>query len=200
MTQMKSLTRRAAALAVAAFLLPASALAAAPAEVVLDDLRLERNGSGTREILWIDIYEAALYLPGNRLTEFRRGDILTLDADTPAAFRIELLIGEVPSIPAEWRDIFERHMNSAQLVRLEAAYDRLGKGDTILFHYRPGIGTVIAMNAGSSERVDGPGLMADLLAQWVGPDPVSRDLRAKLMGRPQDDNSAVSGDINDRRR
>lgn len=192
--------RRTVAVAILALFCPAAALAAAPPTVVLDDLRLERNGSGIREMLWIDIYEAALYLPGDRLAEFRRGDTLTLDGDTPAAFRIELLIDEVPSIPGRWRDIFERHMTPDQLVRLEAAYDRLGKGDTILFHYRPGIGTVIAMNTGSSERVDGPGLMADLLAEWVGPEPVSRDLRAKLMGHPQDDNSAAPGEINDRRR
>ncbi|MDA0701872.1 MAG: chalcone isomerase family protein [Proteobacteria bacterium] len=192
--------RRAAVVAFLALFCPAAALAAAPPMAVLDDLRLEQNGSGIREMLWIDIYEAALYLPGDRLAEFRRGDTMALDGETAAAFRIELLINEVPSIPGKWRDIFERHMTPAQLARLEAAYDRLGKGDAILFHYRPGIGTVIEMNTGSSERVDGPGLMADLLAQWVGPDPVSRDLRAKLMGHPQDAVSARPVESNDRRR
>lgn len=200
MTCMKTGIRRAAAFVVVALFLPVSTIAAAPPTVVLDDLLLERNGSGIREMLWIDIYEAALYLPSNRLAEFRRSDTLTLDADTPAAFHIELLIGEVPSITAKWRDIFERHMSPAQLARLEAAYDRLGKGDVILFHYRPGIGTVIAMNAESSERADGSGLMAELLAQWVGPDPVSRDLRAELMGHSRADVSARRVEYNDRRR
>lgn len=191
---------RAAAFTVATLFLSAPAGAAAPLSMALDDLRLEQNGSGVREILWIGVYEAAFYLPGNRLAESRRDETFSLNGDTSAAFRIELLISQVPSIPDEWRVIFERYLTDDQLGNLEAAYDRLGKGDTVVFHFRPGNGTVVEISTGSKTRVDGHGLMADLLLQWLGPDPVSRDLRADLMGRPQVENAGASAWNGERRR
>jgi hypothetical protein len=159
------------------------ALAAVPETVTVDGQTLVLNGYGTREALAIDLYTAALYLP----RPMSDADEIE-DPALAKAFRIEVVYqGALPDeIPETWREELLPPLNEGQAAALRRAYRTLARGDVITVSYAPGSGTTVALNGEAVLRDPGHGLIAGCLDLWLGPDPVSEDLRARLLRRADD--------------
>lgn len=149
----------------------------APRELTVLGERLALNGQGRRRVAWFDVYACALYLP--QPVSSRRA---VADEARPAAFRVDVLYGEAEEpIPESWREVLRREISDPAFRRLRRAYRELGHGDTMLFAYAPGRGTHVFLNGEHLLRDPGHGLMAALISQWLGPDPVSEELSRALL-------------------
>jgi len=134
------------------------------------------NGYGTREVLWIDVYRAALYLPAPSSTPRR-----IIEYPEPKLILIEVLMDDIPDeMPSDWRPTLESNMRPASFARLVSAYATLAKGDVLAFGYTPEAGSEIYVNGDLVLREPGYALMRGLLAQWLGSDPVSPSLKDAL--------------------
>lgn len=157
--------------------------------------RLERNGdalvlngAGVRQMLFMDIYQAALFLP-YRLNDPRR----VLNDDIPLRLRITLL-----------RDVSTRHdldalldgledNNSAvemaaiqpQLEQFLALLRKLGtvsKGSVVELDYQPDVGTRVWLNQRLLGAVPGMPFNRSLLRIWLGEQPIQSSLKRALLG------------------
>lgn len=150
-----------------------------PRRMVFDDVELQLNGYGEREIFWTDVYRCALYLsePSND----RAAIIATRE---PKALVITVLIDNLPDdMPQRWRETLSDELNREMYKRMKSAFRGAGAGDELRFAYVPGVGTRVTLN-GERILVDpGYGLMAALLDQWLGGNAVSRNLR-RLLSSP----------------
>lgn len=148
-----------------------------PETLVVAGETLQLNGYGEREILWAEIYRAALYLPR------RSADVgFIRDAGTAKALQILTLASDIPDrMPSDWRTVFREELSRELFGKLRNAYRDLVQGDVLTFAYAQGAGTTVSVNGDAILTDPGHGLMADLLDQWVGEDPVSRNLRRLLL-------------------
>lgn len=146
------------------------------------------NGAGVRNFLFMDIYQAALYLP-YRLNDPRR----VLNEDIPLRLRITLL-----------RDVSTRHdldalldgledNNSAlemaaiqsQLEHFLALLRKLGtvsKGSVVELDYQPDGGTRVWLNRRLLGAVPGMPFNRSLLRIWLGEQPIQSSLKRALLG------------------
>ena len=167
------------ALLAGAFFFSAAARAeiAPPPALDVGGAELVLNGYGEREIMWTDVYRAGLYLPRrSSLPDYVR------DPAVAKAIRIRILYKDLPDrMPAEWRETFEAELNRELLGRLKRAFRRLEQGDVLLFSFRPGGSTEIAVNGEVLLTDPGHDLMLALIDQWMGDRPVSKNLRRLLL-------------------
>lgn len=148
-----------------------------PNRLALEDVTLVLNGHGTREKLWTDIYECALYLP--RASANLR---YIQDPATPKAVRITVMYDDIPNrMPDEWREMFRAELSGESFARLRDAYGRLREGDVLLVTYAPDQGTKISVNDVQVVADRGNGLIDALLQQLLGDDAKSDDLRRLLL-------------------
>lgn len=148
-----------------------------PRELTVLGHALTLNGQGRRRVAWYDVYVCALYLPQPAAS--RR---TVADDGQPAAFRLDVLYGDTGEpIPDSWRAVLRREISDHAFRRLRRAYRDLEHGDTMLFAYTPERGTHVFLNGERLLRDLGHGLMAALIAQWLGPDPVSEELSRALL-------------------
>lgn len=173
---------RADAAALAGALLAASAAAAAalPPAVSVGGERLQRVSCGVREILWVDVYRAALYLRAGAPPD------AALDADEPAALRVEV---ESPRhfpyrMPEKWRRALGTGLDDAAMERVDEAYQRLGAGDRLAIEYRPGNGASLYRNGTPVAHAPGHGVIAALLEAWAEDEPAADKVRRIVLQRP----------------
>jgi hypothetical protein len=69
-----------------------------------------------------------------------------------------------------------------RLDRLVRALPDLKKGDVIHFTYLPGVGTLVR-GKGEEMTIMGKDFADALFSVWLGPDPLDRNLKRKLLGR-----------------
>jgi hypothetical protein len=69
-----------------------------------------------------------------------------------------------------------------RLDRLVRALPDLKKGDVIHFTYLPGVGTLVR-GKGEEMTILGKDFADALFSVWLGPDPLDRNLKRKLLGR-----------------
>lgn len=164
-----------------AFLLPAAtAFAQTPpsATLMVQGQQLVLNGYGEREQWWIDVYRCALYL-----TQRTSSLAVIRHPDTAKAIRIRVLFDDIPdAMPKRWRTIFAEELSRRTFRRLRIGYRDLGRGDVLTFSYAPGKGTAIRANGEILFTDPGHDLMLELIDQWLGPRPVSRNLKRLLLG------------------
>jgi hypothetical protein len=171
-------------------LLAAAAIAAAvtvggvsfPESLAVDGHRLGLNGAGVHATWGVHLYAIALYLPT------RSADLPAIrEDDVPKAFRIEVLhSGWGPhAVPEQWQAELYPQLTPEAAARLKEAYAALTKGDVLVIAYVPAVGTHIRVNDQPLLAGQGPGLMRAFLNLWVGPHPISPELRhALLNGAP----------------
>ena len=147
------------------------------------ELRL--NGMGLRkEMIFFKVYVVGLYL--EKPTQDPRSAITTDEAK-----RIVIVM-----LRDVGRDTFLKAVETgiqrnsgpampalrARLDRLEQALPDLKKGNVLDFTYLPGVGTLMR-GQGGEMAIPGKDFADALFSVWLGPDPVDRDLKGKLLGR-----------------
>lgn len=146
------------------------------------------NGAGVRNILFMDLYVAALYLPAKRAT----GAAALAE---PGARRIELhVLKDVPSsrFLGAVRKGMSRNNSAQVLVDLAprlAEFEQLFRGvdevaahSVIAFDGVPGEGLRASLNGKELGRVAGDDFYRALLSIWLGEHPVQDDLKKGLLG------------------
>lgn len=147
-----------------------------PKEMTVARHKLVLNGYGERERWFMDVYGCALYTP--RKTSSTN---YIMASSTPTAIRIMVNHDPPADQPERWRQTFREELSKELLSRMDNVYERLDAGDVILFAYAPGHGTKAYRNGRHLFTDPGHGLMQGLLDQWLGPRPVSKNLRRLLL-------------------
>lgn len=168
-------------LALLALLTLAAPAAAAPPPDTLQagGQRLELVGHGTRNaMLFIELYAVALYLPRAMSDP---GAIR--DAQVPKALRVEIRYdGSLPDrIPSGWRSELMPVLSPEQRETLRRRYEQLQPQDVITITYVPDTGTTVAVNGQAIIEDAGDAIVNAFLEVWIGPQPVSEDLKQSLL-------------------
>lgn len=148
-----------------------------PTETV-GSAQLQLVGCSAREKLWMDLYAVSLYLPREMASVARM-----TDDGVPKLVRLDVTYdGKVPDgLPSEWKQRLREHVSQEFLQTLEAHYNTLRGGDTVRVSYTPGGGTTLSVNGRTVATRPGGELMNAMLKLWVGPDPVSQDIKSQLL-------------------
>ena len=150
------------------------------------DTRLVLNGAGIREKFFIDIYIGALYLPAKMSDA---GAIL--NATEPASVLMHFLYKEVSKhqLTDGWNDGFEANTSPAEMDALRPNLEKFNdlfltvrKGDVIRMDYQPGTGTEVRINGEWRGTIESNTFFRTLLKIWLGSSPVTRDLKAGMLG------------------
>jgi hypothetical protein len=149
------------------------------------------NGVGVRHLLFLDFYQAALYLP-RRLTN---PDVV-LNTDMPRRVRITLLRDVSAERDVEFLLAGLKDNNSAeemaaiqapldQFLRLLRALGSVPKGSVVLLDYRPGTGTRVLLDNQLLGTVPGVAFNRSVLKIWLGARPIQNSLKRALLGGMQ---------------
>lgn len=135
------------------------------------------NGHGEREIMWMSVYRCALYL-GRTITEPEK---IVQSSDVPKVLKILVLTDNAPAeMPDQWRKTLDSELTERLFRRMKRGYAKASAGDELKFAYLPGQGTSFYLNGTQVFNDPGYGLMEALLDQWLGPEPVSGNLKRLL--------------------
>lgn len=155
-----------------------------PPALTIGSHRLELKGTGTIHYLGIiRVSEAGLYLPPGIPPDAALSDIprrleLTylhdIDRADFAASTRHWILKNVSK--AEYRALAPR------IAAFNALYADVRKGDRYALTYQPGIGTTLDLNGAVRGTVPGDDFAAALFSIWIGEQPLTRRLRADLLG------------------
>ena len=134
------------------------------------------NGYGERERWFLNVYGCALYAPRKSSSP-----AFLMAPSTPTAIRILVRIDPPAEPPDRWEETFRAELSRELFHRLTDAYETIVAGDELLFAYAPRAGTTAYLNDRKLFHDPGHGLMRGLLEQWLGPQPVSLNLRRLLL-------------------
>lgn len=159
---------------------------ALPITVRHDKTVLALNGAGVQEVLWIDMYVAALYLP-----RVNKSSQQIIDADEAMAIRLEVVSILVSSKRMEiaTRKAFERTTGGntepyvermEEFIGLFATGIKVGKEFTII--YIPDVGTKIYSANQLKTIIPGYDFKRMLFNIWLGENGADKDLRVAMLG------------------
>ncbi len=171
---------------------PASALELAGAK--LDDQaqvagqKLVLNGAGVRSVFILDLYVAALYLPGQQ-----HSTVAVLADSGGKRVALHLLrdidadhfSGKLGKAIATDHTADELTALDAALKEFNAIFhsmQELKKGDVITLDYLPGSGMQINVNGMPKGKIADASFYGALLKVWLGDKPVQTSLKQKLLG------------------
>jgi hypothetical protein len=147
---------------------------------------LTLNGAGIRSKFFFNIYVAALYLPSP--TPESKTIIAT---DQPNRVLMHFLYSEVAreKLIDGWIDGFNNNTSKEAMSELEnrlakfnTLFETVVEGDQILLDYRPTRGTQVTIRGEIKGTVPGHDFNQALLRVWLGPEPVTSDLKEALLG------------------
>lgn len=154
-----------------------------PETVNVAGKELRLNGVGLRKEKIFKVYVVGLYLESP--TRSARAAV-----ETDQAKRIVLVmlrdVGRAPFLEAVEAGI-ERNSGEVmpalrkRLDRLKRALPDLKKGNILDFTYVPGVGTLVR-GQGEEMAIPGKDFSEALFSVWLGPDPVDRGVKRKLLG------------------
>ncbi|QPJ64193.1 MAG: hypothetical protein G3M78_01775 [Candidatus Nitrohelix vancouverensis] len=161
------------------FLLPDEGLAREnpPASISIEDANWDLHSSGVRSRMFMDLYQCSIYL------QHDEADLVSiLELQRPVAVRIRVLIAELPDqVPDPWREAIQPEISDKLYHRFKKQFFKLGQDDLLTFTYQPGGSTVFYINGEKKFSDSGPELMRSMLEQWIGPIPISEDLKMALL-------------------
>ncbi len=149
---------------------------------------LTLNGAGLREIFFVDVYAAGLYLPKTSSDSAQviamRGNKsvrLGLLRDVDAADFVDALKGGINDNTTEE----ERKIIDKELQTLIAVMDKIGdvkKGDIVDFDFTKSRGTSVTVNGKLiGEKIGGQKLYEAVLKIWLGEKAIDNGLKAALL-------------------
>lgn len=162
-------------------LLAVAAVLSLPGVVQVGGEKLAAASCATRETLWIEHYDAALYVrPGT--------DPAAALQDAGRAKAIEIRLRNRLFMPAElprkYRVALEPHLGEETMSRVRAAYRSLRIGDVIAVAYQPATGLAVGVNGERVAAAAGHRAVDAILAVWAERVPVDRKLREVLARNP----------------
>ena len=142
-----------------------------------------RGGALLRYMVFIKAYAGALYLPDEADYRQALGVVprrLELSyfhaisaADFAKATRNKMADNVTPEALATLDE---------RLQRFNALYRDVQPGDRYALTYLPGQGTELALNGQSLGRIEGDDFAAALFAIWLGPEPIDKSFKTRLLG------------------
>ena len=168
-----------------ALLIATPAMAATVAGVTMPETRsiqgadLVLNGAGLREKYFFDIYVAGLYLPVKTTSS-----AVVLDGDTVKRLEFEFLLDlTAEQLGDSMRERLERTEGAQQHAGTIVGWmTAVEKGDRMVMHYVPGVGTTIQVGSTVNGPIAGEAVMKALFGIYVGSDPASEGLKRDLLG------------------
>jgi len=155
-----------------------------PGSASVADKELTLNGAGVRkENTFLKVYVIALYL--EQPTSDARTAI-TSDQEKYIVLSMLRSVTRVQFVEALETAIVRNSSGVMPILRerlnlLQKALPPLEKGDVLTLTYLPGSGTVLR-GQGQQMTIPGKDFADALLSAWLGPAPVSGDLKRQLMG------------------
>lgn len=150
------------------------------------DHALVLNGAGIRKKFFMNIYAGALYLPA------KTSDATTIiGGNGPAAVDMHIIYGKISKekITGGWEDGLKANLDQGRLDALRPRLDRFNalfaevhEGDIIRIAYLPSSGTEVRINNEQRGIVEGNDFFRALLEIWLGSSPVSKSLKAEMLG------------------
>lgn len=149
------------------------------------DLALPLRGTGVlNTMVFIKAYAAALYLPEDVDSE------KVLEA-VPKRLEIEYFHRiSAPDFADATSKSIRRNSSPALFERLKpqieafnALYRDVAQGDRYALSYVPGLGTTLSWNGQPLGTARGKEIAAALFGIWLGPTPIDRGLRQRLLGQ-----------------
>lgn len=157
-----------------------------PPKVKVGDVELALNGAGVREKYFLDLYEAALYLP-----QPTSDSALIVNADSPMVIRI-VITSKLVSQAKLLGSLQEGFQNSTQgkiePIRAEIEKFRqcfaeeITRGNVFDLVYAPGQGVAVFKDGKKKGLVPGLEFKRALLGIWLGDRPADANLRQALLG------------------
>ena len=155
-----------------------------PATASIADKELTLNGAGVRkEKTFFKVYVVALYL--EQPTSDARAAI-TSDQEKHIVLSMLRAVSREQFVEALETGIARNSSGVMPILRerldlLQKALPPLEKGNVLTFTYLPGSGTVLR-GQGQEMTIPGKDFADALLSVWLGPAPVSGDLKRQLLG------------------
>ncbi len=154
----------------------------------VDGATLQLNGAGLRNVFFIKMYVAALYLAEKK----QSSEAVLADAGAKRIALHVLIEGGPDRFLNGFRKGIEKNHSKQELEALHermAAFDKLfgdikefKKGDVIAFDWLPGVATRVSVNGKELGRIAGEDFYRALLTIWIGGKPVKEELKKELLG------------------
>lgn len=151
-----------------------------------NDNVLVLNGAGIRKKFFMDIYAGALYLPAQKT------DAAAIISDNgPAAVDMHIIHSKISKekITGGWEDGLKANLDPGRLDALRPRLDRFNalftevrEGDIIRIAHLPASGTEVRINNEQRGTIEGNDFFRALLEIWLGSSPVSKSLKAEMLG------------------
>lgn len=157
-----------------------------PKEITLAGQSFQKLGEYRYVYRFIfDLYDAALYAPGNATAE------QVLGAAIPFRLQFRYLRTIDKSIILKSADrMLEKNLSPAERAliaervgQINQAYTTVNEGDTSSLTYQPGSGTTLKINGEPQLTIEGEDFAQLYFRIWLGPSPISKSLKAHLLGR-----------------
>ena len=155
-----------------------------PATATIADKALTLNGVGVRkEKTFFKVYVVALYL---EQPTSDAGAAITSDQEKHVVLSMLRAVSRQQFVDALETAIAQNSGDAMPILRerldlLQKALPPLEKGNVLTFTYLPGSGTVLR-GQGQEMTIPGKDFADALLSAWLGPAPVSVDLKRQLLG------------------
>ena len=172
-------------LTIASFL-PTIQAADFPARVRAGANVITLNGSGARNKNFINLYQAALYLP-----DTSNDAAAVIAADAPMAIRIEItsIFVSQAKLVAALNDGFQKSTGGNiapfrnELLQFRQCFaDAINKGDVFDIVYVSSTGVIVEKNGQQKDVIKGLAFKKAVFGIWLSNDPVDARLKQALLG------------------
>ena len=148
---------------------------------------LKLNGAGIRSKFIFKVYLGALYLESNSSDA---GEVISSDSGKQVYMHFLYKEVDKEALVEAWNEGFEANGSPAQLTELagqiesfNAMFETVKSGDVIVLDYQPNNGTTVTIRGKLMGTVAGKPFNDLLLSIWLGPEPVTEELRDALLGK-----------------
>ncbi len=151
-----------------------------------DGTVLHLNGAGIRKKVFFKVYIAELYL--QKTTSDAAQAIADEGSKRVVMHFLYDKVGK-DKLVAGWNEGFAANTDKAELEPLQSRISTFNamfmedvvKGDVIVFDYNPGKGTSVTIKGKLKGVVEGKDFNDALLSIWLGPKPVTSDLKKAML-------------------
>lgn len=148
--------------------------------------KLQFNGAGLREKMFLDLYVGALYV-----TNKSKSNATVINADESMAITLDIVSSLITSekMIEAVNDGFENSTNGnttslkAKIIEFKGAFkEEIKKGDHFVIAYVKNKGVEIYKNGKKLKTIEGLDFKKALFGIWLGDEPADEDLKEGMLG------------------